>query len=68
MGSTETTCQIVLFLAAVTFLPGRCLATIGEHTATDRWEGLVKYALKIVSGAMICIPRFIKIGSGIQTC
>jgi hypothetical protein len=29
-------------------------------------EGLVKYAVEMGSGAMIYIPCFIKIGSGIQ--
>jgi hypothetical protein len=27
----------------------------------------MKYAIEMGSGAMICIPSFIKIGSGIQT-
>jgi hypothetical protein len=33
---------------------------------TLRWEGLMKYAVEIGSGAMTYIPSFIKIGSGIQ--
>jgi hypothetical protein len=30
------------------------------------WEGFMKYAVEMFSGAMIYIPSFIKIGSGIQ--
>jgi hypothetical protein len=33
-------------------------------THTD--EGFMKYAIEMSSGAMIYIPSFIKIGSGIQ--
>jgi hypothetical protein len=33
---------------------------------TDWWEGFIKYADEMDSGAMIYIPRFIKTGSGIQ--
>jgi hypothetical protein len=29
-------------------------------------EGFIKYAVEMGSGAMICIPSFIKIGSGIH--
>jgi hypothetical protein len=29
-------------------------------------EGFMKYAIEMGSGAMIHIPRFLKIGSGIQ--
>jgi hypothetical protein len=32
----------------------------------DRWEEFVKYAVEMDSGAMIYIPGFINIGSGIQ--
>jgi hypothetical protein len=31
-----------------------------------RWVGFMKYAVEMGSGAMIYIPSFIKIGSGIQ--
>jgi cytochrome c oxidase assembly factor CtaG len=51
-----------VFVAAVTFLPSRCLATIGRYT----WEGFTKYATEMSSGAMIYIPRFVKIVSAIQ--
>jgi hypothetical protein len=52
----------------VTFLPSRYLATIGGYTYrdTDCWEGFMKYAIKMGSGAMIYKPSFIKIGSAIQ--
>jgi hypothetical protein len=38
----------------------------GIHIQTNRWEGFMKYAVEMGSGAMIYIPSFIKIGSGIQ--
>jgi hypothetical protein len=37
-----------------------------KYRQTDWWEGLRKYTVEIGSGAMIYIPNFIKIGSGIQ--
>jgi hypothetical protein len=36
------------------------------NTDTDYWEGFMKYAVEMGSGAMIYIRSFIKIGSGIQ--
>jgi hypothetical protein len=33
---------------------------------TDRWEGFIKYAVEMGSGAMMYIPNFIKTGSGIH--
>jgi hypothetical protein len=33
---------------------------------TDRWEGFMKYAVEMDSGAKIYIPSVIKIGSAIQ--
>jgi hypothetical protein len=33
---------------------------------TDWWEGFMQYAVEMGSGAMIYIPSFIQIGSGIQ--
>jgi hypothetical protein len=33
---------------------------------TDWWEGFMKYTVEVGSGAMIHIPSFIKIGSGIR--
>jgi hypothetical protein len=33
---------------------------------TELWEGLMKYAVEMGSGAIIYVPSFIKIGSGIQ--
>jgi hypothetical protein len=53
-----------VFVAAVKFLPSRCLAKIVGDTY--RWEGFMKYVIKMGSGAMTYIPSFIKIGSGIQ--
>jgi hypothetical protein len=57
-----------VFVAAVTFLPSRCLATIRGYTyrRTDSSEGFMKYAIEMSSGAMIYIPSFIKIDSSIQ--
>jgi hypothetical protein len=33
---------------------------------TDWWEGFMKYAVEMGSGAMIYVPSFIKIASAIQ--
>jgi hypothetical protein len=33
---------------------------------TNSWEGFVKFTVEMASGAMIYIPSFIKVGSGIQ--
>jgi hypothetical protein len=57
-----------IFVAAVTFLPNRCLATIDGFTCrhTDWWEGFIKYAVQMDSDAMICMQNFIKTSSGIQ--
>jgi hypothetical protein len=47
---------------------GRCLVTIGgyRYRHRDWWEGFMKYAVEMDSGAMIYIPSVIEIGSGIQ--
>jgi hypothetical protein len=37
---------------------------IDRHTGG--WDGFMKYAVEMGSGAMIYIPSFIKIGSDIQ--
>jgi hypothetical protein len=57
-----------VFIAPVTFLLSRCLATIGGYTYrhTYWWEGLIKYPVQMGLGAMIYMPDFIKIGSAIQ--
>jgi hypothetical protein len=59
------------FVTAVTFLLSQCLATIGEYlpsrciatirgyTHTDWWEGLMRYAVEMGSGAVIYVPSFI---------
>jgi hypothetical protein len=39
----------------------------GEGGDPDGWAGFIKYTVQTGSSAMICIPSFIKIGSGIQT-
>jgi predicted Rossmann fold nucleotide-binding protein DprA/Smf involved in DNA uptake len=36
------------------------------HTDTDGWDGFMIYAVEMGSVAMIYVPSFIKIGSGIQ--
>jgi hypothetical protein len=54
-----------VFFAAVTFSRSRCPA-IYTYRHTDCWEGIMKYAIEMGSGAMIYIPSFIKTGSGIQ--
>jgi hypothetical protein len=50
------------------FLPSRCLAAVRGYTYrhTDSWEGFMKYAVEMGSGAVIYISSFIKAGSGIQ--
>jgi hypothetical protein len=57
-----------IFVAAVTILRSRCLATIRGYTYrhTDWWEGFMKYVIEMSSIVMIYILTFIKIGSGIQ--
>jgi hypothetical protein len=69
-----------VFVTTVTFLPSRCLETIGGfyrteqlpskdtgiHIQTRRCKGFFNQAVEMGSGAVIYIPRFIKIGSGIQ--
>jgi hypothetical protein len=57
-----------VFLAAVTCLPGRFPAMIeGIHIQTHRLVGgIMNYAVEMGSGAVICIPSFIKISSGVQ--
>jgi hypothetical protein len=57
-----------VFVAAVTSLPSRYLATIGGYTYrhTDWLEGFIKYAVEMGSGAMIYTPSFIKSSSEIQ--
>jgi hypothetical protein len=51
-------------------LQSRCLAKIKNYTYrhTDRWEGFMKHAVEMGSGAMIYsyVPSFIKNGSAIQ--
>jgi hypothetical protein len=59
---------VCAFVAAVTFSSDRFLTTIRDtHTYihTGCWEGFMKYAVEVGSGAMIYIPSSIKIGSGI---
>jgi hypothetical protein len=52
-----------VLVAAITFLPRRCLATL-TYIYTDWREPFTKYAVQMGSGAMIHIPSFIQIGSG----
>jgi hypothetical protein len=52
-----------VFVAAITFLQSRCQATVGDkHRLVG---GFTKYVVEIGSEAMIHVPSFIKIGSGI---
>jgi hypothetical protein len=57
-----------VFVAAVTFLPSRCLVTIQVYMYrhTDWREGLMKYAVELGLVAVIRIPSFVNTGSGIQ--
>jgi hypothetical protein len=36
------------------------------HSDTECCEGIMKYAVEMDTGALIYVPSFIKIGSGIQ--
>jgi hypothetical protein len=45
-------------------LPSNDMGYIYRHT--DWWEGLMKHAVKMASGAMIYLPTPIKISSGFQ--
>jgi hypothetical protein len=49
------------FIAVVTFLPSRCLATIRGYTYGAHKEGFMKHTVEMGSGAMIR-PSFIKFG------
>jgi hypothetical protein len=55
-----------VFVAAITFLPSRCLAKMKDIYTDTQTDGFMKYAVEMSSGAMIYIPSFKKIGSGIQ--
>jgi hypothetical protein len=50
------------------FLPSHCLVTIGQYSYrhSDCLVVFYNYAGEMGSGGRICIPSFIKIGSGIQ--
>jgi hypothetical protein len=63
--SSTVTC---VFIAAVTFLQIRLLATIRRiYIQTYRLVGgIIKYAFDMGSGAKIHIPSFIKIESGVH--
>jgi hypothetical protein len=54
--SNNSSIVACVFVATLTFLLSLCLAKIEGYT----------YAVEMRSGAMIYIPRFIKIGSGVQ--
>jgi hypothetical protein len=66
--SNSSSIVACVFVAAVKFLPSRCLTKLREYIYrhTDWWEGFMKYVVEMGSGAMIYIPSFIKIGLGIQ--
>jgi hypothetical protein len=56
---------LLVFVAAGTCLPCRCLATIrGIHT--DWWKEFITKAIEMVSGAPIYMPSFMNSGSGLQ--
>jgi hypothetical protein len=54
-----------VFVAAVKSLPSRCLATIGGYTYR-LMGGIFNSAVEMGSCAVIYVPSFIKIGSGVQ--
>jgi hypothetical protein len=51
-------------VAAVTFLPSRCLPTIGEYKYRHR--AFMNYSVETGSGAMIYTPNFTMTGTGIR--
>jgi hypothetical protein len=53
----------LVFAAAVTLLPSRCLSTIKDTRTDTQTDGFMKYDVVMDSGVMIYIPNFIKIGS-----
>jgi hypothetical protein len=57
-----------VFVDAILFLLSRCLVTTAGYTfrGIDWWEIFMKWAVEIGSGAMIYVPSFIKIRSGIN--
>jgi hypothetical protein len=57
-----------VFVATGSYIPSRCLATIGGYTYRHAgwWEGFVEYAVEMDAGAMIYIPGFRKTRSGIH--
>jgi hypothetical protein len=56
-----------VFVAAVTFLPSHYLTTIEGYTYAQSSESdLGRCDVEMGQGAMIYIPSFTKIGSGIQ--
>jgi hypothetical protein len=56
-----------VFIVTITFFTEPLSSKDGGiHIQTDRWEGFMKYAIETGPGAMIYIPSFMKIGSGIQ--
>jgi hypothetical protein len=57
-----------VFVAAVTFLPVRCLAKVRGYIYrhTDRWKIFMKHSVEMGSGVMIYIPSFIQIGSAVR--
>jgi hypothetical protein len=59
MGPTIVEC---VFVAEVTFLQSRCLATIGGIPIQTHRQmgGIMKYAVEVGSGAMIYIPSSMK--------
>jgi hypothetical protein len=65
--SNSSSIIVCVLVAAVTLFSGRCLATIGGYTYrhTHSWERFMQYAVKMSSGAIMYIPTFIKIDSGI---
>jgi hypothetical protein len=77
--SSNSSIVACVFVTVVTFLTSRCLATTehfneplpsndrGMYIQTQRQRrGIFNYAVEMGSGALIYVPSFIKIGSGIQ--
>jgi hypothetical protein len=59
---------LFVFFVLVKYLPNRCVVSIRgyPYRNKDWWERYMEQAAEMGSGAMIFVPRFIKMWSTIQ--
>jgi hypothetical protein len=57
-----------VFVAALTYLPSRCLSTIWGYTYRhkDWWEIIIEYAVLMGSDAKVYVPNYVKSRSSIR--